>query len=440
MLSTRDAELAHAFVEASSDALIVADDRGRILFANASAEALLGHEPGSLRSHEVDELVPARFHQHRQQREEFAADPHPRPMGRGLELFARHAAGHEIPVDIALTPIVVGGRRLIGCALRDLRGRSQGPDALRIQATALRSAANGIVITDKQGYITWVNPAACTITGYRAFELIGQHTRILKSGHHDPAFYKAIWETITRGETWSGTIVNRRKDGTLCDEQQTIAPVSDDQGWVTHFIAIKQDVTEQRRTQSALAAAHAELAARLVEIESLNSMLREQAVRDPLTGLHNRRFLHESIEREIARAARSGQPMAVVALDLDHFKAVNDVHGHAAGDAVLRHVGLLLRSHVRASDLACRTGGEEFAVVLPGSPLPIALDRAEAWRTALAAAPVETAGTAVACTMSVGVALLHAEGETFEQCWARADGALYRAKQQGRNRVVCAED
>lgn len=440
MLSTQDAELAHAFVEASSDALIVADDRGRILFANASVETLLGHAPGSLRGRGVDELVPARFHQHRQQREEFAADPHPRPMGRGLELFARHAAGHEIPVDISLTPLVVGARRLIGCALRDLRGRSQGPDALRIQATALRSAANGIVITDKQGYITWVNPAACTITGYRAFELIGQHTRVLKSGHHDPAFYKAIWETVTRGETWSGTIVNRRKDGTLCDEQQTIAPVSDDQGWVTHFIAIKQDVTEQRRVQSELAAAHALLAARLAEIESLNYKLREQAIRDPLTGLHNRRFLHESIEREIARATRSGQPIAVVALDLDHFKAVNDVHGHAAGDAVLRHVGELLRSHVRASDLACRTGGEEFAVVLPGSPLPIALDRAEAWRAALAAAPVETTGTAVACTMSVGVALLHVEGETFEQCWARADGALYRAKQQGRNRLVCAED
>ncbi len=439
MLDTRDSELAHAFIEAASDALVVVDDRGLILFANASAEALLGHAPTALRGRPVEELVPARFHQHARQRQEYVAAPHPRPMGRGLELYARHADGREIPVDIALTPMTVGGRRLVGCALRDLRGRSHGPEALRIQATALRSAANGIVITDRQGYVTWVNPAACAITGYRAFELIGQHTRILKSGHHDPAFYKAIWDTVTRGETWSGTIVNRRKDGTLYDEEQTIAPVSDEHGWVTHFIAIKQDVTEQRRTQSALAAALAELAARIAEIESLNHRLREQSIRDPLTGLHNRRFLMESAEREVARAARGGQPIAVAVIDLDHFKAVNDGYGHAAGDAVLRHLGNLLRRHVRAADLACRTGGEEFTVVLPGSPLSSALERAEAWRAALAAAPVDVEARAIACTMSVGVALLRPESETFEQCWARADGALYVAKQRGRDRVVAAE-
>ncbi len=144
--------------------------------------------------------------------------------------------GAEIPVDISLSPIEVGGHRLAAAALRDLRGRAENPDALRIQATALHSAANGIVITDATGRIVWVNPAACAITGYAADELVGAHTRILKSGEHGPGFYTDLWRSVTGGETWSGTIVNRRKDGTLYHEEQTIAPVLDAGGQVTHFV------------------------------------------------------------------------------------------------------------------------------------------------------------------------------------------------------------
>ena len=114
--------------------------------------------------------------------------------------------------------------------LRDLRGRADGTDALRVQATALQSAANGIVITDRSGIIAWVNPAACAITGYAADELVGQHTRLLKSGEHGPGFYSGIWRTVLRGETWSGTIINRRKDGSFYHEEQTIAPVVDAAG------------------------------------------------------------------------------------------------------------------------------------------------------------------------------------------------------------------
>jgi PAS domain S-box-containing protein len=210
-------------------------------------------------------------------------------MGRGLQLFARRAEGRDIPVDISLSPITLAGRQFVACAIREEHGRLQSLDALRVQATALRSAANGVMITDRTGTITWVNPATCSITGYSADELVGRHTRILKSGRHDQAFYARLWETVMRGDRWSGTIVNRRKDGSEYQEEQTIAPVLDENGAITHFIAIKQDVTEQRRIQ-------AELAARMTEIESLNGQLREQAVRDPLTGLHNRRYLEETVE------------------------------------------------------------------------------------------------------------------------------------------------
>ena len=384
--------------------------------------------------------MPERFVEHLELRKRFSAHPVARPMGRGLQLYARRVDGREIPVDIALSPFTLGGLTYVACAIRDQRGASRGPDALRVQATALRSAANGVVITDRDGTITWVNPAACAITGYSAEELVGRHTRILKSGRHEPEFYADLWRTVTRGDPWSGTIVNRRKDGTEYQEEQTIAPVLDDAGSITHFIAIKQDVTEQRRIQAELERAHQELADRVTQIEDLNAQLSEQAVRDPLTGLHNRRYLEQTMKRDISRARRSGETLVVAAIDVDHFKAVNDLHGHAVGDRVLLQLADVLLSQVRSSDLVCRVGGEEFVVVMPRAEILGALKRADEWRREFAARTVDGRdGAPVRATISIGIARFRDPGESFASCLKRADEALYAAKNDGRNRVVAAE-
>jgi diguanylate cyclase (GGDEF)-like protein/PAS domain S-box-containing protein len=432
--------LFRALFESAADAIVVVDGSGQIVLANAACGSLLGHALASLRGRSVETLVPQRFGEHARQRAGYAAHPSPRPMGRGLQLFARRADGQDIAVDISLSPLVVAGRSLVACAMRDQRGRSHGPESLRVQTTALRSAANGVVITDQTGTITWVNPAACAITGYSSDELVGAHTRLLKSGHHDRAFYARLWQTVTRGDTWSGTIVNRRKDGSEYHEEQTIAPVLDENGAITHFIAIKQDVTERRRIQDELARAHEELEARLTEIERLNGQLREQAVRDPLTGLHNRRYLEEAMKRDISRAGRSRESFVVAVIDVDHFKLVNDAHGHAAGDRVLLQLADVLLAHVRSSDLLCRVGGEEFVVVMPRAELPGALKRAEEWRKAFGARAVEGRDrAAVRCTISIGVALYRGPVESFATCLRRADEALYAAKRAGRDRVAFAE-
>ncbi|MCM3877672.1 MAG: PAS domain S-box protein, partial [Thermoanaerobaculia bacterium] len=330
-----DAALFRALFESAGDAIVVVDGSGKIVRANAACGPLLGYDPVSLVGRSVETLVPLRFEGHARKRGAYTAHPTARPMGRGLQLFAHHADGRDIPVDISLSPLRLAGSNFVACALRDQRGHSHGPDTLRVQATALRSAANGVVITDRAGTITWVNPAACAITGNSPDELVGRHTRLLKSGRHDAAFYAHLWQTVTRGDSWSGTIVNRRKDGSEYHEEQTIAPVLDENGAITHFIAIKQDVTEQRRIQDELARTHEELAARLAEIESLNEKLREQAVRDPLTGLHNRRYLEETMKRDISRARRSRESLVVAVIDVDNFKLVNDRHGHSVGDRVL---------------------------------------------------------------------------------------------------------
>src|SRR5512140_1325325 len=435
-----DGSLFRAFFNSAADALLVVDADGRVVLANAACGPLLGHDPAALRGAAVETLVPARFAGHARLRDYFGVRPTPRPMGRGIQLFALHADGREIPVDISLSPFTLEGQPFVACAIRDQRGAGRGPDALRVQATALRSAANGVVITDREGTITWVNPAACAITGYSSDELVGRHTRILKSGRHEPEFYANLWRTVTRGESWSGTIVNRKKDGSEYQEEQTIAPVLDDAGVITHFIAIKQDVTEQRRIQEELRRAHRELADRVTEIEGLNALLREQAIRDPLTGLHNRRYLEQTMKRDISRARRSRESLVVAVIDVDRFKAVNDVHGHAVGDRVLLRLADVLLGHVRTSDLVCRVGGEEFVVVMPRAEIPGALKRAEEWREAFAACIVDGRdGAPVTCTISIGIARHRDPGESFADCLRRADEALYAAKNAGRDRVAPAD-
>ena len=165
------------------------------------------------------------------------------------------------------------------------------------------------------------------------------------------------------------------------------------------------------------------------------SALASASRRDPLTGLANRRAFEEELAREAARAVRAGAPLAVVALDVDRFKAVNDRHGHAAGDAVLRELAARASAAVRAGDLAARIGGEEFALLLPGAALPNALELAERVRAAIAAAPVDAGGTPLAVTVSLGCAAL-APDEAPGALLARADARLYEAKRSGRDRVM----
>ena len=432
--------LSGALFDASADAIVVVDGAGTIVTANPACQRLLGYPLEELVGKPVELLIPGRFPRHAEQRAAYANHSSPRPMGLGLALCARHADGQEIPVDISLTPIALGEERLAAAAIRDLRGRMQEPDALRIQATALRSAANGIVITDRAGTIVWVNPAACAITGYGADELVGRHTRLLKSGAHGEEFYADLWRQVTRGETWSGTIVNRRKDGAIYYEEQTIAPVLDAAGEATHFVAIKSDVSARRRAEEALATAHQELAVRVAEIESLNAQLREQAIRDPLTGLHNRRYFDEIAGRDAARARRTGEALALIALDIDRFKEVNDQYGHAAGDLVLEVLAEILTSSVRGSDLVCRTGGDEFAMLLPGASPAVALERAELVRETFAATPIELGdGSLLRRTVSICVAFFRSGAEEIAATLKRSDGALYEAKRAGRNRICPAE-
>jgi diguanylate cyclase (GGDEF)-like protein len=201
---------------------------------------------------------------------------------------------------------------------------------------------------------------------------------------------------------------------------------------------LRGEIERRKAAEGRLLEANASMRGQLEQIRALQERLEEQALRDSLTGLYNRRYLDETLERELARAEREQKALSIVLLDIDRFKLLNDTHGHQAGDAVLKRLADLLNARIRPSDLACRWGGEEFVVVLPNMPLDAAVERADLWRSEFAAERMRLGDASVASTLSAGIATFPVHGATAAALMAAADTALYRAKSLGRDRVEAA--
>ncbi len=239
-----------SLVESSPDAILVSA-QGKIAFANPAARALLGATADDqLIGKPALELVHGDYHdlvlrRSRETMEESKAAPF-------VEVSVVRLDGREVPVEAAVAPITMEGRGAALVVLRDLTERKQAEEKLRLQATALESAANAIVITDASGSIQWVNSAFERFTGYSHEEVLGRNPRILRSGQQDSQFYRDMWETIRAGKAWQGDVINRRKDGSLYSERMTITPVLNAKGEITNFVGIKEDITERKRTEQAL--------------------------------------------------------------------------------------------------------------------------------------------------------------------------------------------
>ncbi|WP_049974014.1 bifunctional diguanylate cyclase/phosphodiesterase [Azospirillum sp. B4] len=298
---------------------------------------------------------------------------------------------------------------------------------LRVAARVIEHSIDGIMVTDADNHIVLVNRAFTDISGYAPEEVLGKDPRLLNSGRQGPEYYRVMWRALRDEGSWTGEIWNRRKDGTVYPEWLRITLLRDEDGAISHHIAVFSDLTAKKEAEE---------------------RTRHLAFHDPLTGLANRALLIGRVRLALSASRRTGEAMALLLLDLDHFKLLNDTRGHPVGDAAIIAAGERIRRTVRPGDTVARLGGDEFAVVLSGASLGGA-DGRDGARAMVA----QVAGRLVAAfqqplmleggngavgevrlACSVGVAVAPGDGDTWETLLRHADVALYAAKHAGRDR------
>ena len=283
---------------------------------------------------------------------------------------------------------------------------------LRLAAKVFEASAEGILVAAADRTIASINPAFSEITGYDAEDVVGRNPRILASGQHDNAFYERMWRMIDTEGQWQGEIINRRKNGVIYPEWLTITRVLDESGAVSHYVGVFSDVTERKASES---------------------RVRYLSEHDFLTGLPNRFLFQDRVSQAIVHCVRHGGRLAILFLDLDRFKAVNDSHGHEVGDRLLKEVGERLRVAVRAADTVCRQGGDEFLVLVEGIDHPEDAAHVAEKLIENIGAPVDIDGHRISVTPSIGIALYPEDGRDMQTLIRAADTAMYQAKEHGRN-------
>jgi diguanylate cyclase (GGDEF)-like protein/PAS domain S-box-containing protein len=297
--------------------------------------------------------------------------------------------------------------------LCEINERILAEQQLIIYRKAVEHALEGIGITDPTGTILAVNQAFTEITGYAADEVVGKSTSLLQSGRHDQAFYTQLWSSLLATGRWTGEIWNQRKNGEIYPEILSISAIDDENGEVTHYVAVFHDVTAVKRQEEQIV---------------------HQAYHDGLTGLPNRSLAHDRIEVSLAHVKRGGTRLAVLFLDLDNFKNVNDSLGHEWGDKLLLQVANRLVSQVREEDTVARLGGDEFLILVAAVATDeVVVDLAKRLLHSFAS-PFNVDGNDLFVTASIGVAFYPEDGATAGVLTKHADIAMYQAKANGKNR------
>ncbi len=347
------------------------------------------------------------------------------PLIHARDLLINHRIRHlavtnsqgEVIGLIGYNDMLAGAEQMYLDDLREAleqrdRALAKSRQTLQLAERVIESSFEGIMVTDKNVNIEFVNPAFTHLTGYSQEEVVGKTPQVLSSGRHDREFYQRMWNSLVTHGYWRGEIWNRRKSGELYLELLTITAISDDEGETTHYAGLFTDITQNRKNEE---------------------QIRQLAYYDALTGIPNRRLLEDRLEHAIRHAHRRSSLLAVMFMDLDHFKEVNDRLGHAAGDELLILFTNRVQGCLREDDTLARLGGDEFIVLLPD------LEKIEdAFQVAdrLIARNQETYrinGECLKVGSSIGISLYPQDGATASELLQGADIAMYRAKQDGRN-------
>lgn len=413
------------------------DTQGNCTFINSAGLALLGYQDeGELLGKNMHDMIhhthpngshypvaECRLFQSMQSREKVHVSD---------EVFWRKD-GSSFQVDYWSRPTILNGEFGAVITFLDITQSKQADEAMRKLSLAVEQSPNSIVITDLQANIEFVNEAFTKITGYTFEEALGKNPRLLKSGKTPGSTYVAMWSALRRGDTWEGELINRSKDGREYIESVRISPVRQADGRITHYVAVKEDITLRKQAEE---------------------QIRNLAFYDALTQLPNRRLLDDRLGQSMAASKRNGLYGALMFLDLDNFKILNDTYGHGVGDLLLIEAAHRINDCVRESDTVARLGGDEFVVMLSE------LDKEKAasvHQAGIVAEKIRQAisrpyllevslsnGTTVTvehhCAASIGVALFVDHEASPQDILKRADMAMYQAKESGRNQIRIYQD
>ena len=394
------------------DAALLTRPNGSIVSANLEAQRMFGYREEDFRQMGREGLVDA-------------SDPRlPAALAQRAkegwfrgELTMIASDGRRFPAELSSSVFRShDGSEMTSLLIRDITELKRLEQQLRIDATVFESQ-EGMLVTDAQGTILRVNKAFCAITGYSADEVVGQTSHMLKSGRHDAAFYIDLWRKLKKHGYWEGEIWNRRKNNSIYPEWLTITAVKGLDEQVMNYVGTLTDITVRKQAEE--------------EIKTL-------AFYDPLTQLPNRRLLLDRLHHAMAASARSGQSCALLFIDLDNFKTLNDTRGHDVGDMLLQQVAQRLRTCVREGDTVSRIGGDEFVVILEGLPAntldaaSLAEQVGEEVRRELGR-PYMLGGHGHHSSPSIGAALFCGHQFSSDELLKRGDLAMYEAKAAGRN-------
>lgn len=319
--------------------------------------------------------------------------------------------GRTLAVEFSVAPISVGGERRAQVILRDVSFRHERERELRLAQAVFETTAEAMMITDANQKILNVNPAFCEVTGYRIDEVVGKTPNILASGRHGEDFYRAMHQTLADGGHWRGEIWNRRADGAIYVQRVTISAIHDSAGKTTNYVGVFSDITQEK-----------EASEKLLHIAS----------HDALTGLPNRALLHDRLEQALTKAHRDSSGLALLFIDLDGFKPINDTYGHLIGDLLLQGVSERLRQCVRESDTVARLGGDEFVILSLGTHDHKGAATISQKVIDTLSAPFTLNGVEATVGCSIGFSLFPKNGRDSESLLSQADQEMYAAKSAGR--------
>lgn len=401
--------LLRSATELAFNSILITDTDHKIVYANPAfcnmtgydLDELRGQNPRILQGPLTEPVVIERLRQSLKERGQFS----------GCTVNYRKS-GRPYLVEWTISPVnnEAGSPRFFISVQKDITQLHAAQATGNLFAKAIDAAYDGIFITNADGVIEFANQGFEIMTGYTPTEVVGRSPSILKSGKHDKTFYKGLWRHLNEGLPFRAMVINRAKSGQEIHCQQTITPVKNPDGKITHFISIIKDLTDR-------------------VFEELK--LREQASHDSLTGLLNRRAGEIELDVALIEAQEKDSPFCVLMADIDNFKAVNDTYGHPRGDEIIKMVAEILMDETRKTDKCVRWGGEEFIVVLPFCGLAKASEVAENIRAAMAAFPFDNVGQV---TLSIGVTESSA-GDNPTKLLERVDQRLYASKHDGKNRV-----